>query len=262
MRSQILLAFAGVLLSASVCLAEVREAQVAYKEGSTPLIGYMYTDGSPGKKPAVLIFSDWMGVGPFAKERAKQLVGLGYSAFVADIYGNEQHAKDQKEAGELATKFKSDRPLMRARARAALETLLKYDTVDPTRVGAMGFCFGGTVSLELARSGAAVAGLVSFHGGLDTPDASLAKNIKGKVLALHGADDPLVPETDVRAFEEEMRKAAVNWELVKYGNAVHAFTNPEAGNDASKGFAYNEPVATRAYQAMQDFFSETLKPKA
>ncbi|MFN8391761.1 MAG: dienelactone hydrolase family protein [Bdellovibrionota bacterium] len=240
--------------------ADVTERKIEYRKGDAKLIGYVYSDEKvEGNAPGVLVFSDWMGVGPFAKERAKQLVGLGYRAFVADIYGDEKLATDTKEAGELAGKFKADRKLMRARAQAALETFLKTASVDPKRVGAIGFCFGGTVALELARDGAPLAGLVSFHGGLDTPDATQGKNIKGKVLALHGADDPYVPEKDVAAFEDEMRKGGVNWELVKYGNAVHAFTNPAAGTDNSKGAAYNAQAAKRAYESMTNFFAEIFK---
>jgi dienelactone hydrolase len=251
-----LLTITFALILVNTVSAEIIEKKVEYKEGTSRLVGYFYSDSKlKDPAPGIIVFSDWMGVGPFAKERARELVGLGYNAFVADIYGDEHQAKDQKEAGELATKFKSDRKLFRARTQAAFDTFLSFKTVDPKRVSAIGFCFGGTASLELARNGAALAGVVSFHGGLDTPDTSLAKNIKAKILALHGADDPLVPEKDVAAFEAEMRSADVNWELVKYGNAVHAFTNPAAGNDKSKGVAYNEAVAKRAYQAMRDFLA-------
>ena len=247
----------AAIFCASTAAAEVTEKKVEYQQGSAKLVGYVYSDSkSSGPRPGVLIFSDWMGIGKFAKERAEQLVALGYDAFVADIYGDGKAAADPKEAGELAGKFKSDRPEMRARANAGLQAFLKNAAVDPAKVGAIGFCFGGTVALELARSGAPIAGLVSFHGGLDTPDASLAKNIKGKILVLHGADDPYVPEKDVKDFETEMRSAKVNWELVKYGDSVHAFTNPAAGNDNSKGAAYNAQAEKRSKKAMEDFFKE------
>ena len=251
------------LLCVQNASAEITEKRVEYKEGGATLIGYLYSDSAfRDKKSAVIVFSDWMGVGEFAKERAKDLVKLGYVAFVADIYGDGKKAQDQKEAGELAGKFKADRPLMRKHAAAALQALLAQKggnySIDSQKVGAIGFCFGGTAALELVRSGAPLAGTVSFHGGLETPDKSLAKNIKGQVLALHGADDPYVPEPEVSAFEKEMRDGGVNWELVKFSKAVHAFTNPAAGNDNSKGAAYNEVAAKRAYKAMQDFFREIL----
>lgn len=247
----------------SSAFAEVVERKVEYKQGDTQLVGYVYADSeSKGQLPGVLVFSDWMGVGEFSKSTAKDLAKLGYVAFVADIYGEGKQAKDQKEAGELAGKFKGDRPLMRNRAQAALDALLTIKgerySLDSKRIAAIGFCFGGTASLELSRSGAPLRGVVSFHGGLETPDVKLAKNIKAQILVLHGADDPYVPETEVQAFEKEMKEGGVNWELVKFSKTVHAFTNPAAGNDNSKGAAFNEVASKRAFQAMKNFFAEVL----
>jgi len=161
-----------------------------------------------------------------------------------------------QEAGATAGKYKNDRPLLRQRVRAGLDQLLKVKNVDSSRVAAMGYCFGGTTVLELARSGADVKGVVSFHGGLGTPSPEDAKNIKAKVLALHGADDPNVPPPEVQAFQEEMRKAKVDWELVSYGGAVHSFTDWNAGNDNSRGAAYNEEADKRSWEAMKAFFQE------
>jgi len=250
-------AVAVFLNIAATARAEVTETKIEYAEGPTKLVGFLYADDkNTGAVPGVLVFSDWMGVGSFAKEKARELAGLGYAAFVADIYGEGHEAKNPDEAGQLAGKYKSDRPLMRKRAAAGLETLLRKSKADPKKIGAIGFCFGGTVALELARSGANLAGLVTFHGGLATPNPELAKNIHGKVLALHGADDPFVPETEVKAFEDEMRNGKVNWELVKYSNSVHAFTNPAVGTDNSKGAAYNEQAARRSFERMRSFFKE------
>src|SRR5437899_2871385 len=156
----------------------------------------------------------------------------------------------------MAGVYKNDRKLMRSRATAGLEILRKQPLVDAKRVAAIGYCFGGTTVLELARAGTDIAGVVSFHGDLATPHPEDAKNIKCKVLALHGADDPFVKPEIVAAFENEMRKAGVDWELVAYGNAVHSFTNPGAGNDAGKGAAYNEKADRRSFQAMRSFFDE------
>jgi len=148
---------------------------------------------------------------------------------------------------------------MRARANAGLEVLKKHPLTDVNRIAAIGYCFGGTVVLEMARSGAELAGVVSFHGGLSTPNPSDAKNIKGKVLVLHGADDPAVPPDQVIAFQDELRKAGVDWQMVSYGGAVHSFTNPEAGNDPSRGAAYNEKADKRSWEAMKTFFGEIFK---
>jgi dienelactone hydrolase len=237
--------------------AEVKTQTVEYKEGATVLEGYFaYDDAFSGKRPGIIVAHEWMGLNDYAKRRARELAQLGYVAFALDIYGKGVRAKDPKEAGALATKYKSDRALLRARALAAFDTLAKHPRVDRKKLAAIGYCFGGTTVLELARSGASLAGIVSFHGGLDTPHPEDAKNIKGRVLVLTGADDPSVPPAAVTAFEDEMRQAKVDWQLVSYGNAVHAFTNPDSGHDPSQGHAYNEKADKRSWQAMKDFFTD------
>jgi dienelactone hydrolase len=191
--------------------------------------------------------------------RTDQLAKLGYIAFAIDMYGKGVRAKDAKEAGTLSGTYTSDRLSMRSRAGAGLEVLKNHSLADPKRIAAIGYCFGGTTVLEMARSGAELAGVVSFHGGLATPNPGDAKNIKGKILVLHGADDPFVPPKQVIAFQEEMRNAGVDWQMVSYGGAVHSFTNPDSGNDPSKGAAYNEKADKRSLEAMKDFFAEILK---
>ncbi len=237
----------------------IKTETVAYKEGAAPLEGYLAypTDTAPGAKlPAVVVFHDWMGLGPGTKRRAEQLAELGYVAFAADVYGQGVRPENPGDAGKLAGKFKEDRPLMRARAQAALGYVVSTGRVDVTKTVAMGYCFGGTVALELGRSGAAVAGIVTFHGGLATPHPEDAKNIKGRVLALHGADDPYVKADEVLAFEEEMRQAHVDWQLKAYGGAVHAFAVKEAGSDPSKGAAYNPKADARSWVDLQAFLRE------
>jgi dienelactone hydrolase len=149
--------------------------------------------------------------------------------------------------------------LLRARAQAGLAELRKQKLVDPQRIAAIGYCFGGTTVLELARDGADLKGVISFHGGLSTPTPQDARDIKGKVLALHGADDPYVKADEVAAFQDEMRKAHVDWQFVGYGNAVHSFTNKAAGNDNNKGAAYNEKADKRSWEAMKVFFAEIFR---
>lgn len=237
----------------------VKTETVAYKEGETALEGYLAypADAAPGAKlPGIVVFHDWMGLGPGPKRRAEQLAELGYVAFAADVYGKGVRPESPADAGKLAGKFKDDRPLMRARGQAALASLVASGRVDPSKVVAMGYCFGGTEALELGRSGAAVAGIVSFHGGLATPHPEDAKNIKGRVLALHGADDPHVKPEEVLAFEEEMRQAHVDWQLKAYGGAVHAFAVKEAGNDRSKGAAYDAKADARSWVDLQAFLNE------
>jgi dienelactone hydrolase len=249
-----------LLLAALTLRAEVRTEPIEYKQGDTTLEGVVvYDDAVSGKRPGVLVVHQWKGLGDYEKKRAEMLAKLGYAVVAADIYGKGVRPSNPKDAAAMAGKFKSDRALLRARVNAGLDLLKKQPQVDASRLAAMGYCFGGTTVLELARSGANIKGVVSFHGALNTPSPEDAKNIKCKVLACHGADDPFVPAPEVAAFEEEMRKANVDWQLVAYGNAVHSFTDWGAGNDNSKGSAYNEKADKRSWEAMKTFFAEILK---
>ncbi len=200
-----------VSLSSVNVQAALRTEVVEYKHGDIVLEGYLaYDDVVKGKRPGVIVVHEWMGHNPYVRMRAEQLAKMGYIALAIDMYGKGVRAKDSKEAASLAGLYRADRSLMRARANAGLEVLKKHLLTDVKRVAAMGYCFGGGTVLELARSGAEVAGVVSFHGNLDTPNPADAKNIKGKVLVLHGGDDPFVKDDEVVKFEEEMRKAGVD----------------------------------------------------
>ncbi len=245
------------LLAPTLTQAAIETKAIEYQQGDTRLVGYLaYPKDAKGPLPGVLVVHEWLGLNDYAKRRAEQLAELGYVALAADIYGDGKIAANREEAGKLAGSYKQDRPLLRARVAAGLATLKTQSGVAPGKVAAIGYCFGGTTVLELARSGADLAGVVSFHGGLDTPAPQDAKNIRAKVLALHGADDPYVPADQVAAFENEMRQAGVDWQLVAYGGAVHSFTNPASGSDNSKGAAYNASADARSWVAMQQFFKE------
>jgi dienelactone hydrolase len=240
--------------------AAIRTEKVVYRHGDTELVGFLaYDDAVKGTRPGVLVAPEWWGLNDYARRRAEQLAGLGYVAFALDMYGKGKTTSDPKEAGQLAGTFRNDRRLMRARASAGLDVLKNRPQVDPARLAAIGYCFGGTVVLELARSGADLKGVVSFHGGLATPNPADAKNIKGKVLVLHGADDTFESSAEIAAFQEEMRQARVDWQMVYYGGAVHSFTNPDADRAGIKGVAYNEAADRRSWQAMRDFFAEIFK---
>ena len=256
MKNTMLMLGATALLSASAH-AEVQTRTVEYKQGDTVLEGYLaYDDAIQEKRPGVLVIHEWTGLGEYVQSRARQLAALGYVAFAADIYGKGVRPTNPQEAGKEAGKYRADRALLRARAAAGLQVLAAQPNVDVKKIAAIGYCFGGGTALELARSGANVAGTVSFHGNLDTPNADDAKNIKGKVLVLHGAEDPNVSDEKVAAFQKEMRDAKVNYQINLYGGAVHAFTNPNAGDDPSKGAAYNAQADKRSWAAMRNFFAE------
>ena len=245
------------LLLAIIARAEIISKPVEYKEGQTTLEGlWVYDDSVKGKRPGVLVVHQWKGLGDYEKKRAEMLAKLGYNVFAVDIYGKGVRHNNSKDASAEAAKYKNDRKLLRARVAAGLDVLKRQELTDANRIAAIGYCFGGTTALELARSGADIAGVVSFHGGLNTPNANDAKQSKAKVLALHGADDPHVPPAEVAAFEKEMRDAKVDWSLVAYGGAVHSFTDWNAGSDNSKGSAYNEKADKRSWEAMKQFFAE------
>jgi dienelactone hydrolase len=181
------------------------------------------------------------------------LAQLGYVAFAADIYGKGIRPQTTPEAGAMAGKFKADRALLRARVNVALDVLKAAPNVDLNNLAAIGYCFGGTAVLELARSGADVKGIVSFHGGLSSPTPQDAQNIKAKILVLHGADDPFVKADEVAAFEKEMTDARVNYRLIKYPGAMHGFTNPDNQN-VPPGALYNEAADKASWIEMQKFF--------
>lgn len=255
-----LLTILTVFMFMSHTTAEIVFKSVEYKQGETVLEGLsVYDDAVVGKRPGVLVVHQWMGLTEYERKRAEMLAKLGYNVFAADIYGKGVRPKTRQEAAAQAGKFRNDRGLLRARAQAALDVLAADELTDRKRIAAIGYCFGGTTVLELARSGADIAGVVSFHGGLSTPNPQDAANIKAKILACHGADDPNVPPKEVEAFEAEMRHAGVDWQLIAYGGAVHAFTDWGAGNDNSKGAAYNERADRRSWAAMQQFFAEIFK---
>ncbi len=258
MQLRTLWAAALAIVLASPASAAVKVERVTYRDkAGTELEGVLaFDDAVTGKRPGILVVHDWMGMGPFVEEQVKTLAGQGYVAFAADIYGKGVVIKDAKEAGAAAGKYKGDRPLMRSRATAALDVLSKDSRVDATRLAAIGFCFGGTTAIELAKAGANLKGVISFHGGLDAASVDDSKAIKSKLLVLHGADDPYVPATDIAAFKASLNKAKVDWQLVEYAGTVHAFTQKAAGTDNSKGAAYNERSAKRAFAEMKTFFAE------
>jgi dienelactone hydrolase len=249
-----------MLLMTTAAHAAIKTELIDYRDGNTLLEGYLaYDDSLTGKRPGVLIVHEWWGMNDYAKRRAEQLARLGYVAFALDMYGKGKVTYSSHEASRLAGPFKINHTLGRARSAAGLEVLKKRPEVDPARIAAIGYCFGGSIVLELARGGADLKGVASFHGSLGTPHPEDAKNIKGKVLVLHGADDHFESPAEIAAFQDEMRRAGVDWQMNIYGGAVHSFTNPDAGKMGLTGVAYNEKADRRSWQALQAFFDEIFK---
>jgi dienelactone hydrolase len=241
-------------------MSQIHTENLEYKDGSLTLEGFIaYDESFKDTRPGIIVVHEWTGINDYIKIRCEQLAKLGYFAFAADIYGKDNRPKSSEEAGKLAGKYKNDRQIMRKRINLALDEIKKQKFVNTDKISAIGYCFGGTVALELARSGADINGVVSFHGGLDTPNPEDAKNIKAKILVLHGGDDTFVPAEQVENFKKEMKDAGVDYQIFIYGGAVHSFTNPNSGNDPSKGAAYNEKADKRSWEAMKIFFDEIFK---
>lgn len=260
-----LMAVLSVLIM-GIAQAEVQTKVIEYQDGDVVLEGFVAFDPEKMKAagdegvPGVLVVHQWMGVTPYEKNRCRQLARMGYVAFAMDVYGKGVRPANTNLAGQEAGKYKQDRDLYRHRLNLGLEQLRSQEGVNQNKVAAIGYCFGGTGVLELARSGADIQGVVSFHGGLDSPSPEDAKSIKAKVLVCHGADDPFVPEADIAAFKKELNDARVDWQMIYYAGAVHSFTQPMAGNDNSKGAAYNESADKRSWNAMRTFFNELFAP--
>jgi dienelactone hydrolase len=230
---------------------------VEYRSGATAMRGYLaYDETRAGKRPGVLVCHDILGLGPDPKRRANMLAELGYVALAVDMYGDGKQPKDFPEGRGWLMALMNNRAELRGRVNAAREALGGNARVDGTKLAAIGYCFGGAVVLELARSGAPVKGVVSFHGGLNTPNPADAKNIKAKVLVCHGSEDPIVPPPEVDAFIKEMRESGCDWQFVSYGKTLHSFTNPAVDGMSNPAAKYNADSDRRSWKLMRDFFDE------
>lgn len=245
------------LLCAVPALAKVVTKKVPYELDKTKFEGVLIFDDEGAAKPGLVLVPNWLGINEANLKQASEVAARGYVVFVADMYGTTGRPKNMDEAGKAAGALKGDRALMRKRVNKAFEQLqVQKSNLDAKKLGAIGFCFGGTAALELARSGAKLGGVVTFHAGLSSPTPADAKNITGRVMVLHGADDPYESPEEIKAFQDEMRAAKLDWQFVSFGNAVHSFTDVDA-NMAGQA-QYNEKAARRAYQMMDNFFAETF----
>jgi dienelactone hydrolase len=234
---------------------------IDYRGQGVDLRGYLaFDEKGEGKRPGVLVFHEGLGLGDFAMARARMLAELGYVAFAADMFGDRRQARNLQEVANLVGGLRSQPETLRARGRAALAVLAGLPQVEPSKMAAIGFCFGGSVVLELARDGADLAAVVSFHGALATQMPAAPGKVRASVLVLTGADDPLAPPDQVKAFEDEMRNAEVrDWQLVSYGNTLHGFSNPAADGSMMRTAMYNARADRRSWAAMRGFFDEVLR---
>ena len=232
---------------------------IDYRCEQANLRGYLAWNDSAEPRPGILVFHEGLGLGDFAMERVRRLAGLGYVALAADMFGERRQARNLREVATLVGGLRAEPEKLRARGRAALETLAALPQVDARRLGAIGFCFGGSVVLELARAGADLRAVVSFHGVLGTQMPALSGKVKASVLVCTGADDPLAPPDQVAEFENEMRAAAVrDWQVISYGNTLHGFTNPAADGSMLRSALYNAQADRRSWASMQSLFDEVL----
>jgi dienelactone hydrolase len=239
----------------------IQTQDVDYSSDAATLRGYLaFDDSAAERRPGVLVFHEGLGLGDFAMARARMLAELGYVALAADMFGGRRQARNLQEVAKFVGDLRSQPETLRARGRAALATLAVLPQVDARRLAAIGFCFGGSVVLELAREGAALKAVVSFHGVLTTRTPAVAGKVKASVLVLTGAEDPLAPPDQVKAFQDEMRAAHVpDWQVISYGNTLHGFTNPAADGSMMRTALYSAQADRRSWASMRSLLEEVLR---
>lgn len=261
MRSLLVIA---LLAFASLASAAPRADKLSWKVGDTELDGYLvWDDASKASRPGLLMVPNWYGVNDRAIAKAKTLAGKDYVILLVDMYGRGVRPDNPKAAGEAAGAVYADPAVLRERMTTALSVLRENRTapVDVTKIGGIGFCFGGAMVLELARSGADIRGVASFHGNLSSKQPAVAGVVKAAVLAMNGADDAFVPAAQIAGFEKEMREAGADWQFVNFGGAVHCFAEPDEDGSVIAGCRYHEPSYRRSVAMMRDFFGELFATK-
>jgi dienelactone hydrolase len=263
---QLLIAIATVTLAACAGMGSkppvIKEDPVTYRDGATMLKGFVvYDEARQDRRPGVLVVHEWWGITPHVRSEARKFAAQGYTAFVVDMYGDGQTADNPKDAGKLAGSVMKNPPVMQSRFYAARAELARHRTVDASRIGAAGYCFGGTVALNMARAGADLAGVAAFHAGLGT-NTPAPKQVKPRVLVLNGAADPLVKPDQIEAFKKDMDAANADYRFINYPGAVHAYTNPEAtelGKKFNMPVAYNAEVDRQAKAEAAKFFADVFR---
>ncbi|MBI5435674.1 MAG: dienelactone hydrolase family protein [Nitrosomonadales bacterium] len=261
-----LLLFAGFMLAASsASYAAVQGREVTYSANGTAMKGYIvYDNAIKGKRPGILVVHEWWGHNDYARRRARMLAEQGYTALALDMYGAGKQAHHPDDAGKFASEVSQNAALARARFEAALELIKKEKTVDAANIGAIGYCFGGSVVLNMARAGEPLKAVASFHGGLGTQQPAEQGKVKARIASFTGEDDPMIPATQVAAFRQEMDKAGVDYKVVTYPGATHAFTNPAAdeyGKKFNLPLAYNAAADQASWDAGLAFLADAFKAK-
>lgn len=258
----ILLLFIGCLPA----YAKIKGKEVEYSANGVTLKGYLvYDDSIKGKRPGVLVVHEWWGLNDYARERARMLAKLGYTAFALDMYGDAKQAKNPEEAGKLSGMVMGNLDDAQARFDAALELLRNQKTVDPNRIAAIGYCFGGGIVLNMALRGADLNGVASFHGMLPTSAPAKPTEVKAAVLVLHGEDDQFVKPEQVEKFKELMKNEKADFEVITYPNAKHSFTVPEADANAKKfniPIGYNKEADEKSWAKLQEFLKRVFAQKS
>ena len=253
-------AIIGLFLVATSAHAALKGEEVSYKAGDTVLKGYLvYDDAIAGQRPAVLVVHEWWGHNEYARKRARMLAELGYTALAVDMYGDGKQADHPEHAGKFAGEVMKNMEVAKARFQAGMRLLREHKTVNPQKIAAIGYCFGGAIVLEMARLGTDLNGVVSFHGSLGTANPAKPGGVKTKVLVLNGAADPFVPPEQVAQFKKEMDSAGVDYKFVSYEGAKHGFTNPDAdtfGKKFNMPLEYNAQADQQSWTEMQLFFKK------
>jgi len=243
----------------SAARAEVRTETVQYRDGDVELQGYLvWDDALKGKRPGVIVVHEWWGLNDYARKRAEMLAELGYAAFAVDMYGKGRVTEHAKQAGEWAKQINANVAAWQARSLLGLDVLRQQEQVDPGRVAAIGYCFGGATVMQMAYAGADLAGVVSFHGSLPVVTPPQAGNIKSSILVAHGDADGFVPAERIAGFKAALEEAGADWEMITYGGARHGFTNPGAARYGIENVRYDEKADRRSWRAMQRFLDEVF----
>jgi dienelactone hydrolase len=263
LQSLLLLSVLSLLPTWASATPTVTGKEVSYQAGDTTLKGYLATNNLiKGRRPGVLVVHEWWGHNDYARQRARMLAELGYTALAIDMYGNGKQADHPKDAGKFAGEVAENAPLAKARFLAAMRLLQSQPNVQDSKIAAIGYCFGGAVVLEMARSGIDLAGVASFHGSLGTKNPAQAGHIKAKILVMNGDADPFVKSAQISTFKQEMQNAGVDFEFISYAGAQHSFTNPDAddyGQRFKLPLAYNAQADQASWHKMQGFFQKIFR---